>query len=154
MEKPSCNFTTWFFHAFFGNFVDYNLGFLIFFGCFEKITTWVFSFSLDCFEKITTWFFHACFEILVDYNLVFLIFFACFEKITTWFFSFFFENSKSLKIPENKNIFLYFWKNSFRFFIFWKNTKLFLFSENFQAEQKFFRKITTWFFPFCFEFFS
>jgi len=115
------------------------LGFLIFF---------------VCFEKITTWFFHACFEFLVDYNLVFLIFFDCFEKITTWFFSFFFENSKSLKIPENKNIFLYFPKNSFRIFIFWKNTKLFLFSENFQAEQKFFRKITTWVFPFCFEIFS
>jgi len=64
------------------------------------------------------------------------------------------KNSKSLKIPENKKIILYFWKNSFRFFIFWKNTKLFLFSENFQAEKTFFRKITTWFFPFCFEIFS
>jgi len=52
MEKPSCNFTTWFFHAFFEFFVDYNLGFLIFFVCFEKITTWVFSFSLFALKKL------------------------------------------------------------------------------------------------------
>jgi len=86
------------------------------------ITTWFFSFSLVALKKLQLG------------------------------FSFFFENSKSLKIPENKKIILYFSKNSSRIFIFWKNTKLFLFSENFQAEQSFSEKLQLGFSHFALKF--